>query len=716
MDILVFLCALCVSLAAFPAQEPAPAQIKVRTGEVVVDVSVTDSGGKPVRGLAAADFEVFEDGVPQRIGSFRAVSGTARGRQAPSVRSGQPESALEKPTDPHLISLVFDKIGTERGQAQRAAEAAREYIRKALRPEDLVAVFGVSSGIRMYRSFTADRDAALQAVSEALAGNTKLGGDVSDEIRTALASIPGNSDAEKIAAAYSEAAVGDPNGVVAGGGRPSARAGSMDLQILLSDLRMLLIFQSIDRQIRSDRNLAGLLSIVEAQRILRGRKCLVYFSTGFYLNAATIPRFRAVVGAANRAGVTIYGMDVAGMRDKDPDEDRQTAQAVISYGQRLPVPVGGRSPMDRVEEASGLNAQENLDELSIQTGGYTVKNTNDLVGGMVKIGEDLQDYYVLTYAPSNFTADGRFRTISVRTRRSGTKIRTRRGYYAFPDTDRMPLMSFEAELLEALNVKSPPARFPVQVSGCPFPSSGALRTSALMVQFPISRLKIEKSRDGRSYDAQADVMLIARNSEGAVEERISRQYNLEGAQERLEETLRKDLVIYSMVRLPPGAYSLEAVVRDRRAGTITVTKTSYSAPEVEAQALQLSGVVLSTGSVVAAESETAGQGPFRVKGVPVLPDLSPAYSKTRDAEVVVYVLIRPASTGSPVECLMEFLLAGVPDMKLRPALPEPEPNGVIRCVARVPIQEFRAGKYEVRVTVRDAAQSATSTSGFVVEP
>src|SRR4051794_30838964 len=40
---------------------------------VLVDVVVRDKRGQPVRDLTQADFQIFEEGVPQPIGSFNRV-------------------------------------------------------------------------------------------------------------------------------------------------------------------------------------------------------------------------------------------------------------------------------------------------------------------------------------------------------------------------------------------------------------------------------------------------------------------------------------------------------------------------------------------------------------------------------------------------------------------------------------------------------------------
>src|SRR6185295_19972646 len=51
-----------------------PDRIVVGTSEVVLDAVVKDKKGRPVKDLAASDFEVFEDGVPQQVKSFRLVT------------------------------------------------------------------------------------------------------------------------------------------------------------------------------------------------------------------------------------------------------------------------------------------------------------------------------------------------------------------------------------------------------------------------------------------------------------------------------------------------------------------------------------------------------------------------------------------------------------------------------------------------------------------
>ena len=57
-----------------PKAEPQDEEVvRISTTLVQVDALVTGKGGKPVTDLKAEDFEVFEDGRPQRISNFSYV-------------------------------------------------------------------------------------------------------------------------------------------------------------------------------------------------------------------------------------------------------------------------------------------------------------------------------------------------------------------------------------------------------------------------------------------------------------------------------------------------------------------------------------------------------------------------------------------------------------------------------------------------------------------
>ena len=102
-----------------------------RATAVLVDVVVRDRQGRPVVDLKADDFEITEDGIPQRVGSFTLVSrGTGVGigvhveKDDPTtvvMPTGSADSDPQPVTTP-VIALVFDALSPEGlGLCQRAA-------------------------------------------------------------------------------------------------------------------------------------------------------------------------------------------------------------------------------------------------------------------------------------------------------------------------------------------------------------------------------------------------------------------------------------------------------------------------------------------------------------------------------------------------------------------------------------------------------------------
>ena len=123
--------------------------------------------GEPVRGLEAADFEVYDRGVAQRIVSFDVLDLTGPvGSEAPEpAAEATGGSATREARSRHLL-LLIDIDFTDWRELPRALRGARELIGEQLHPTDRVAVGFFSSffGIQLLTPFTADRQAGLVAV------------------------------------------------------------------------------------------------------------------------------------------------------------------------------------------------------------------------------------------------------------------------------------------------------------------------------------------------------------------------------------------------------------------------------------------------------------------------------------------------------------------------------------------------------------------------
>src|SRR5947208_9692742 len=71
--------------------------------------------------------------------------------------------------------------------------------------------------------------------------------------------------------------------------------------------------------------------------------------------------------------------------------------------------------------------QQILAALAEGTGGFTIFNTNDLLGGLEKIGREQNEFYILGYAPPD-TPEGSCHTLKVKMNEGGLHVRARSGY------------------------------------------------------------------------------------------------------------------------------------------------------------------------------------------------------------------------------------------------------------------------------------------------
>jgi hypothetical protein len=77
-----------------------------------------------------------------------------------------------------------------------------------------------------------------------------------------------------------------------------------------------------------------------------------------------------------------------------------------------------------------MRRTDSLMTLASETDGIAIVNTNDLSGGLRRIANDMQAYYVLGYYTTNTTWDGGVRSIKVKLKPKRNAIRARKQYRA----------------------------------------------------------------------------------------------------------------------------------------------------------------------------------------------------------------------------------------------------------------------------------------------
>jgi VWFA-related protein len=135
---------------------------------VIVDVVVTNSQGKPVRGLSAREFLVYEDGTPQQILSFDSHSSASDAEFVPPRLPALPADwFVNLPSGPErgpLFVVLLDLLHIDIEDQPRARKQLQDFI--GSKPEGArFAIFALTDTLHLSQGFTEDRKRLLPAVS-----------------------------------------------------------------------------------------------------------------------------------------------------------------------------------------------------------------------------------------------------------------------------------------------------------------------------------------------------------------------------------------------------------------------------------------------------------------------------------------------------------------------------------------------------------------------
>ena len=294
----------------------------------------------------------------------------------------------------------------------------------------------------------------------------------------------------------------------------AALVGQAEVQRLLvqSEMRMLQAFDSLDRDHRGYGTTNALLAILQSMQLFSGRKSVVFFSEGLPASPAMQSQLQSVIEAANRSNISIYAVDATGLRIlSNTAETRREVEALGDDRMRqLANPDLGDQPltrgMERTEDLMRFSGEAGLARLSADTGGFLIRDTNDVGSAFRRIDEDLRFHYLLTYSPQNDAIDGKFRSITVKVNRPGVNVFARKGYRAVRNST-VPILSYEAPALALLDSATLPNGFVSQAAAFAFPEPDRPGLAPVVVRVTTDALRFDVDPKKSTYSGQAVVVV-----------------------------------------------------------------------------------------------------------------------------------------------------------------------------------------------------------------
>jgi len=284
--------------------------------------------------------------------------------------------------------------------------------------------------------------------------------------------------------------------------------------------------------------------------------------------------------------------------------------------------------------------QQILAALADGTGGFSIFNTNDLLGGLEKIGREQSEFYILGYVPPE-TPEGSCHTLKVKLNHGGgMNVRSRSGYC-------------NARTVNPLDGKPLEKQLELHAAGASVGTiHGALQTPYfytapnearvnIAMEIPPDSLNFNKEKG--KYHANVNILGIAYNADGSVGARFNDTVNLDLEKDEWKEFTKTPYRYQNQFDAAPGTYKL-TVVLSGGGDTFGKFESPLQIDAYDGQHFSLGGVAL-TNSPVRISDIPSGldsvlledRTPLVVKGMQIVPSASNRFKRTDN--VILYTEI-----------------------------------------------------------------------------
>lgn len=681
-------------------------QEKATVTVIEVPVNVVGKDGKPLAGLTAADFELYDNGKKVEITGFEVADLRPQAAEGKNPFLEPPPAAARR----HWL-LVFDLSYASPTGLIRAREGARAFVQKEMGPSDLagVATLSIEKGWNLVENFTSDRLQLRHAIDTL--GLVKSGVRTSDPLSFAF---------------VQPAMVED----VGASGGESAKDEA--IREYFADVQKLQQKATDDRERgRIATHMGELSKIGQVLDSVRGRKYVLLFSEGF--------ESRLIMGNAGR-GATPLGQTDSASQDSSPeavihgqatwrvDSDARfgssTTRGVLerSLGgfKRADVTLntidisGLRAEGDVVRKAgSGADA---LFTMAKETNGDFIRNANQLSGELKQMIERTDIVYVLAFQPKEVSKPGAFHELKVKLRVPYSKISNRAGYYEprpYRNLTPMERVLASGDLLAG----GGGSQLPVNMLAAPFASTGKLSQVPVILEIPGKELL--EGDTGNVTGVQ--VYAYANDARGVLTDYLTQEITLDlkVARAKLE---TGGIKYYGTLFLPPGQYTLRTLVRNATTGrsalstaTLQVPATPGGPPTALSYFFQDPAAPWAMVKTNPKPNTPAAsfEYPFAIGGDAFIPAALPVVKSGSPAQVAV-VTYNFSPGSDPLQVVPEIF---GPDGKPRKAdvqvvrRSDRERGGARTLLLSFKPEGLEPGRYALKVKVSDRAQKTAEASG-----
>ena len=564
---------------ALTAQSEQPFVDSVDVRVVEVDVVVMDKKGRPVKGLARDDFELYVDGRPVEVTNFfeSAIYVEERTGRRNKERAVLRSEATPGSTDEGPLTVVFylddpNLFPSHRTRLLRRLEDAIEPWR-SMDASFMLARF--DHRLEVLVPPTRELDAILEGAASVPKGSPRAIQNGGGSRRFAIRSLIDSYEFCEMT--------------------PLCRPCEDNWGELLSLARQYADNQATNTAIAVD----GLADLVTTLAGVPGKKTVVHVTDGLpqrpgisvldYLGnqlcahlrqsapSETMAemvqydesrRFNRISAHANANRVTFYGLDAAGVRSSAPD---------------ISLDNPGLTPSFQNVSLHAVNAQSGLHLLANETGGKALINANDLSILLDDMTEELGASYSLGFVPEE-RKFGQVRQISVLLAPSAAKGRRIEYRRTYRDKSLDERLAERLVSVAYLGNAENPLGASVEFGGTT-PLEKKVHELTVGVSVPAEAIVTLPGKDGeaRNATAQLRLWLVAVEDEKGARTTVRQKTIAVGGATGVP-AVDGNYQVEVAMNLPEGAYEVAVGVRDETTGVMSLVREPVTVPTPEAGA------------------------------------------------------------------------------------------------------------------------------------
>jgi len=283
--------------------------------------------------------------------------------------------------------------------------------------------------------------------------------------------------------------------------------------------------------------------------------------------------------------------------------------------------------------------QQILAALADGTGGFSIFNTNDLLGGLERIGKEQNEFYILGYVPGD-SPEGSCHTLKVKMNRGGLNVRSRSGFCNARTENPLEGKPAEKQLeLHAAGGQAGSIRGAMETPY--FYTAPNVARVNLAMEIPSDSLKFDKQKG--KYHANINVLGIAYRPDGSVGARFSDTVNLDLEKDEWKEFTKVPYRYQNQFDAAAGTYKL-TVVLSGGGDTFGKFESALQIDSYDGKSMSLGGIVMTNSATRVSDIPTGldsilleDRTPLVVKGMQVVPSATNRFK--RSDNVILYTEI-----------------------------------------------------------------------------